>query len=435
MNTNELAQLIVLFILILLAAFFSSAESAYSSVNKLRIRSLADEGNKKAIKVMDLLEHSTKMLSAILIGNIIVTLVAAAITTSLAINKWGNSYIIPSTLLLIILVLVFGEVTPKFVAVAYSEELSLAYVGIIYGYTKLLTPVTFIFSSISKGLIHVFRINLSKETTTITEDELLTIVDVSHQEGVIESEERKMITNVVDFGDSVTKDVMVPRTDMVFGSVDMTYEELVEIFSIYKYTRIPIYSGTRDNIIGIINLKDLFFYTKSLSDFSIHDIMREPYFTYEYKGTAELFHEMKKDSIAIAIVIDEYGETAGLVTLEDLIEEIVGEIRDEYDEDEEDDIQKISDREFLVDGNTNLDEINETLGINLQSEEYESIAGYIIFLLDHIPEEGERVTDKNVTLTVDSIIKNRVDKVRIEVLPDDMEDNEDLDPLKTENII
>lgn len=435
MNTNEVAQLIVLLILILLAAFFSSAESAYSSVNKLRIRSLAEEGNKKAIKVMDLLEHASKMLSAILIGNIIVTVVAAAITTSLAINKWGNSYVIPSILLLTILILVFGEVTPKLVATAYSEELSLAYVGIIYAYTKLLTPITFIFSSISKGLIQVFSINLSKETTTITEDELLTIVDVSHQEGVIESEERKMITNVVDFGDSVTKDVMVPRTDMVFGSVDMTYEELVAIFSIHKYTRIPIYSGTRDNVIGIINLKDLFFNTKSLSDFTIHDIMREPYFTYEYKGTAELFHEMKKGSIAIAIVIDEYGETAGLVTLEDLIEEIVGEIRDEYDEDEEDDIQKISDREFLVDGNTNLDEINETLGINLQSEEYESIAGYIIFLLDHIPEEGERVTDKNINLTVDSIIKNRVDKVRIEVLPDDMEDNENLEPLKTENII
>ena len=190
-------------------------------------------------------------------------------------------------------------------------------------------------------------------------------------------------------------------------------------FSIHKYTRIPIYSESRDNIVGILNLKDLFFNVKDPSEFSIEEIMREPFFTYEYKRTFELFTEMKTNSITIAIVLDEYGETAGLVTLEDLIEEIVGEIRDEYDEDEEDAIQVIGDNEYLIDGSTIVDEINETLGIELEPIEYENIAGHMIYLFDHLPEEGETVVEQNVLLTVDTIVKNRIEKVRLKILPED----------------
>ena len=419
MDTSGVTQLVVIFILILLAAFFSSAESAFSSVNKLRIKTLADEGNNKALKVYDLLEQPSRLLSSVLIANIILVVAAATLTTVFAIEYLGSSYIVLSLIVLTILVLIIGEITPKFIANAFPENIAMAYVNIIFLFTKIMAPFSYVFNGTARGLLKLFKVDFEKETFTITEDELLTIVDASHEEGIIESEERRMITNVVDFGDSVTKDVMVPRADIIFGSDTMSYEELVDIFSIYKYTRIPIYSDSRDNVVGILNLKDLFFNVKDPSEFSIEEVMREPYFTYEYKRTFELFHEMKTNSIAIAIVLDEYGETAGLVTLEDLIEEIVGEIRDEYDEDEEDAIQVIGEDEYLIDGSTNVDEINEALCIDLEPLEYENIAGHMIYLFDHLPEEGETVVEQNILLTVDTIDKNRIEKIRLKILPDD----------------
>lgn len=424
MNTIGVTQLVAFIILLLLAAFFSSAESAYSSVNKLRIKSLADEGNKRAIKVYDLLEQPSKMLSSILIANIIVIITATTITTMFTIDNFGRSYVIPSIIIITILIIIFSEVTPKIIATTYSEQLSMAYINIISVFIKVMSPLSFIFSGITSKFLKLFKFKPQKSTYKITEDELLTIVDVSHKEGVIESEERNMITNVVGFGDSVAKDIMVPRTDIRFGSIDMSYEELAKIFSLYKFTRIPVYSDSRDNVVGILNLKDLFFNVNDTNNFSINDIMREPYFTYEYKRTFELFHEMKTNSIAIAIVLDEYGETAGLVTLEDLIEEIVGEIRDEYDGDEEDEIQVVSKTEFLIDGNTNVDDINDTLGTELEPVEYENIAGHMIYLFDHLPDEGETVSEQNIVLTVDSIEKNRISKVRLKILPEEEQDEE-----------
>ena len=259
------------------------------------------------------------------------------------------------------------------------------------------------------------RVDPKKKYTTMTENELRTIVDVSHEEGVIESEERKMITNVVDFGDSLAKDVMVPRISMAFANIDMTYSELIAVFQEEKYSRLPVYSEEKDDIIGIINLKDVFFFHGDEADFHVNDYMREPYYTYEFKKTSELLHEMRKESISMAIVLDEYGATAGLITVEDLLEEIVGEIRDEYDEDEEDVITQINEKEYLADGAAKLDEINEFIGLSLDSDDYDSIAGHIIHLLDHLPEEGEKITENNATFTVIKVDKNRIDKVKIEL--------------------
>ena len=427
MDTSGVTQLIIIIIFILLAAFFASAESAFSSINKLRIKTLADEGDRRASKVFDLLQKPTKMFISVLIANIIIVVVATTLTIVFTYNTLGSSYVIPALIVLTILFLIFGEIIPKYVALTHSESIAMAYVDIISIFTKIVSPITYIFSCISRGIMKLFKFNPASETYTITEDELLTLVDASHEEGVIENEERKMIANVVDFGDSVVKDVMVPRTDIIFGSDTMYYEELVEVFSQYKYTRIPIYSGSRDNVIGILNLKDLFFNVQDPNDFSIEQVLREPYYTYEYKRTFELFSEMKANSIAIAIVLDEYGETAGIVSLEDLIEEIVGEIRDEYDEDEEDDIQVISESEYLIDGNTNVDDINDMLGICLEPVEYENIAGHMIYLFDRIPKEGESVSEGNITLTVENISKNRIDKVRLEILPEDFEEDDNDD--------
>ncbi len=413
MDPSDAAQPIILLLLLLASTFFSGSETALTTVNKLRMRTLADDDVRGAKTVLKLISDPGKMLSAILIGNNIVNISASAIATTMAIDFWGNEWIGLVTGVLTMLILIFGEITPKSISTIYAEKISLRVAGLIYIITRILTPVIFIINKLCLGLMLLLRIDPKAKTIAITENELRTILDFSHEEGVIESEERRMITNVVDFGDSLAKDVMVPRIDMAFASADLTYEELVQSFSEDKYTRMPVYSETRDNVIGIVNLKDVFFYSGDKEDFHISDIMRDPYFTYEFKKTSELLIEMRRNSISLAIVLDEYGATAGLITIEDLLEEIVGEIRDEYDDDEEDSIQAVSDHEFIVDGNTKLDELNEVLGLDLESDDYDSIAGHIIYHLDHLPEEGETVTDQYAVFTVAAVEKNRIDKVHI----------------------
>lgn len=425
MDSSDVTQLIILGILLLLAAFFSSAEAAFMAVNKLRIRSLAEDEVKGAIIVSQLTENPEKMLSTLLIGNCIVNLSAAAMTTVFVVHRYGNIGVTITVALLILLVLIFCQIMPRTASAIYSEKLTLRYGKIVRFLTFLMTPVIFVINKISFGILLIFHINPQTKASTITEDELRSIVDVSHEKGVIESEERRMITNVVDFGDSLAKDVMVPRVDMAFAESTLSYDELVETFAVDKYTRMPVYMETRDNVIGIVNLKDLFFYNGSKEEFRIEDIMREPYFTYEYKRTSDLLKEMRKESIPIAIVLDEYGATAGLITLEDLVEEIIGEIRDEYDDDEEDAIQSIGENEYIVDGNTNLSEINEVIGLELESDDYDSIAGHMIYLLNHLPEVGETITDNNVVYTVKATEKNHISKVHIALIPETKKETEE----------
>lgn len=377
------------------------------------MRTLMEEGNKKAARVLEITDNSGKMLSAILIGNNIVNLSASSISTSLAIKLFGSVAAGIATGILTLLILIFGEITPKTLATINPEKISLSYANIIYYLMKLLTPVIFIINRLSLGFLRLLRVDPDNTQNQMTEEELRTIVDVSHETGVIESEEREMINNLFDFGDAVAKEVMVPRIDMTFANVNITYEELIEIFQEDKFTRLPVYEDTTDNVIGIINMKDLLLY-QDKEHFSIRDIMREPYFTYEHKNTAELFLEMRQSSISLAIVLDEYGATAGLITLEDLLEEIVGEIRDEYDMDEEDSIVQLSDREYLVLGSTNLEDLCEKLDLNFTSEDYDTIGGYLIGLLDHLPQKNEIIiTDDNVLLRVEKMDKNRVEKIYI----------------------
>jgi CBS domain containing-hemolysin-like protein len=247
----------------------------------------------------------------------------------------------------------------------------------------------------------------------MTENELLTIIDVSHEEGVLESEEKEMINNVVDFGDSLAKDVMVPRIDMVSIPVGTSYDELRSVFKKDMYSRLPVYEETKDNVIGIVTLKDFFKYEGSKDDFELSSLLREPYFTYEYQKTSDLLIQMRQNSINISIVLDEYGATAGIITLEDLLEEIVGEIRDEYDDDEEDDIRKLSPGEYRVDGSTRLEDINETFGCHIESDDYDSIAGHMISVLEHIPVEGEEITESSIRFVIEKMDKNRIDTIHV----------------------
>ena len=415
MDTSDIVQIISLIILLLLSAFFSSAETALTTVNKIRMRTLSESGNKKADRVLRVTEDSGKMLSAILIGNNIVNLSASSIATSFAIKHLGSVGAGIATGVLTFLVLIFGEVTPKTKATIHADKMSLSYAIIIEFLMKIFTPIIFIINKLSMGVLFLLRVDPNAKDELMTEEELRTIVDVSQETGVIEDEERDMIHNLFDFGDSEAKEIMVPRIDMTFVASDATYDEIIRIFREDKFTRLPVYEDSTDNIIGIINMKDLLL-CEDIESFSIKDIIREPFFTYEHKNTADLFIEMRKNSISLAIVLDEYGATAGLITLEDLLEEIVGEIRDEYDTDEVDAITQLSDREFMVLGSTSLDDVSDALDMEFSSENYDTISGYCLDHLDHLPEKNEIIlTDNDVLLRIDKVDKNRIERVYIKL--------------------
>ena len=414
MDSSDAIQIIVLILLLLLSGFFSSAETSLTTVSKIKMRALADDGNKRAAAVLEITEkHTGKMLSAILIGNNIVNICATALATTIAYN-FGGYMVSIMTAFMTVAILVFGEITPKNLATIKAQNLALAYIPIIKIFMTIMTPFIFIINLICNGILRLFRVDPKAKNNTMTEDELRTIVDVSHEDGVIESEEKEMIYNVFDLGDARAKDVMVPRVHVIFADVNSSYAELIDIFKEYKFTRLPIYEDTTDNVIGTINMKDLLLYDSKKSEFQIKDILREAYFTYEYKSISELLVEMRQASFNIAIVLDEYGETSGLITLEDILEEIVGEIHDEYDENEEENIKAVGKHEYIIEGSTNLDDLNDSLDLNLESEDYDSLGGFIIEKLDRLPKAGDSVsTEDGIRMVVEKLDKNRIETVHL----------------------
>ena len=423
MDSSDAIQFLILIILICLSAFFSSAETSMTTVNKIRIQALAYQGDKKAQTLLKVIEDSGKLLSTILIGNNIVNISASSLATTLTMRLFGNAAVSISTGIITLLVLIFGEITPKTLATVHAEKMALSYAKIIHILMFILTPVIFIVNKLAQGVLTLMRIDASAKGNTITEHELRTLVNVGHEEGVIESEERQMIYNVFDFGDSQAEDVMIPRIDVTFADVNSSYEDLVALFRNEKHTRFPVFEDTTDNIIGIVNVKDLLLTGKE--DFSVRKILREAYFTYEYKKTSELLMEMKENSVTFAVVLDEYGATSGIVTLEDLIEEIVGDIHDEYDSEEEELREIIPDREYIALGSARLDDLDEILHLNIASDDYDSIGGYIIEQLDRFPTAGESVTtDGGIRLVVDKAERNRIETVHI-YLPEKTEENFD----------
>ena len=411
MGPSDAIQLVILVILLALSAFFSSAETALTTVNRLRIRALVDDGDARAITLSKVIDDPGKLLSAILIGNNIVNISASSIATLLATEFFGSAGAGIATGVMTLLVLIFGEITPKTMASLKAEKIALKYAKTVYAIMLVFTPLIFILDLLSGGILQLFGVDPDKRDDSVTEEDLRTIVEAGHEDGVLESEEHKMINNVFDFGDHQAKDIMVPRVDMCFLKLNATYEDFMELYREEKFTRIPVYEETRDNVIGILNVKDLLLYDRN-QEFHVKDFLREAYYTNEFKNTSELMMEMRKNSISIAIVLDEYGATAGLVTLEDLLEEIVGDIRDEFDEAEAEEVQKLGENEYLVEGACKLEDLNDMIGLGIESEDYDSIGGIAIDALQHLPVEGEEVTLENgVRLVVEKVDKNRIEKV------------------------
>ena len=421
MDTPGAIQLAVLAVLLVLSAFFSSAETALTTISGVKIRAMVEENPKgRVLTLQKILDNKSKLISTILIGNNIVNISASSLTTSLVIRIWGNTVVGIGTGVLTLLVLIFGEIVPKTWAMCNNEKLSLAYANIIYFLMNILTPVIFIVDKISGFFLRLMHIDPSSRAA-MTETELKTYVDVSHEDGVIEQEEKKLIYNVFEFGDSVAKDIMIPRISMTTVDVNASYDELLAIFSESMYTRIPVYENEIDNIIGFVNVKDFLLVTDK-SVFQIRDIMREGYYTYEYKKTADLLLEMRHITSNVALVLNEYGATVGMITIEDLLEEIVGEIRDEYDEDEAELLKQLDDFQYEVGGSMKLNDINDALNTTFESEDYDSIGGIMIELLDRFPTEGEEViTENGISLTATKVDNNRIETVVI-LLPPPVEE-------------
>ncbi|QGU95894.1 DUF21 domain-containing protein [Clostridium bovifaecis] len=413
MDSDSTWQLIILAILLCSSAFFSASETALMSLSKIRIRHMVDEKIKGAQTVSKLVENPGKLLSAILIGNNVVNIGASALATSLAITYFGERGVGIATAIMTILVLIFGEITPKSIAARSSEKVSLKVANIVNMVTIILTPITIIFTYLTNGIVKLFGGKVDMGKPYITEEELKTIVDVSHEEGVLEVEEKQMIYNVFEFGDSQVKDVMVPRTDMISVEVDSAYDEIIEVFKREQFSRVPVYKDTTDNIVGVLHIKSLVFFDNSKEKFDINKYMIKPYFTYEYKPTTELFEEMRKNRVAMTVVLDEYGGTAGIVTMEDLVEEIVGEIEDEYDDKDHNEIEVIKEDEYIVDGSAKIELVNEMIGTSIESEDFDSIGGYVIGEIGGFPKKGETVECGNIKFIIEDIDKNRIKKLKI----------------------
>ena len=418
MDSSSIVQLVFLVVLLVLSGFFSSAETALTTVSLNKLKTVVDEGGRRgraARRVILMREDSSKLLSTILIGNNIVNISASALMTVLCTKLFGSSYVGVATGILTFFILIFGEITPKTLASLNNLSMSLYFSFPIYILMIILTPVISILDKICRGIFRILKVDPDKNPEQMTESELLKIVDVSSEEGVIENTEKQMITNVVDFGDAISKEIMIPRTDMVCLDVESTYEELMNVIEEENYSRIPLYEESKDHIVGVLYVMDILLKQEKLKkgELRIRDIMREPVFVYEYQRTAELFADMKVSSVTMCIVLDEYGVTAGLITMEDLIEEIVGDIRDEFDEHEKEWIKEISPGHYDVDGAVRLDDLNDAIGTSLESDSYDSIGGLMIELLDRLPEEGDMVRTGDTTLKCGRVERNRVERVDV----------------------
>ena len=420
MDSDLWIQILELIVLLALSGFFSSAETSMVSVSKIRLRTLEEEGDKKAALALKILENQSKMLSAILIGNNLVNTSAASIASLIA-YSFGGAAVSIATFIITFLILVFGEITPKTWATINADKLAIAYAPAVSLLMKILTPVIWFVNLFSSAILKLMGIKDSDKNQSMTESELRTIVDVSHEEGVIEEDEKDMINKVFDLGDAKAKEVMVPRVHVVMAEENSTYKDLLAIFREEKFTRIPIYKEKIDNIVGIVNMKDLLMYD-DFSHFDMQKILRKPKFTYENKKVSELLMEMKESTFNLAIVMDEYGEFSGIVTLEDIIEEIVGDVQDEYDAHEEENIVKLNNQTYDVKGYLSLHDLNDYLDLDLDSEDFDSIGGLVIDTLGRLPQTNdETILPNGIRIKVLKVEKNRIESVRL-ILPDTLKE-------------
>ena len=416
MESGSSPQLFLLLVLLMVLAFFSMAETSLTALGKLRLKNMINQGDKGAANIQKILTDQKKMLASILIAANLASVLVSSLATSMAIRLAGHNTasIGIATALVTVFIVIFGDITPKTYAAQNTEKVSLWVAKPLMYFMFLLTPAVAVFNKITSLILKLLGADTNPAySPIITEAELKTIVDVSHEEGVLESDEKTMITNVVDFGDFVAKDVMTPRTDIVAVPYDITYEAVLDIFREQGFTRLPVYKDNTDNIIGMLHLKDLAFLNTDAFGFNVDNLLRDVFYTYESKPTSQLFAMMRTKRITLAVVLDEYGGTSGIITLEDLLEEIVGDIADEHDEEEEYDIEAVNNNEYIVNGSAKITDVNERLDVKLESEDFDTIGGFVMGIMGRIPHSGDVLETSELKFIIEKIDKNRIIYIRI----------------------
>lgn len=413
MDSAQIMNIISLIILLILSSLFSCSETAFLSVSKIKIRTLAEEGNKKAKLVESLLDNQDRLLSAILVGNNLVNIGASSLTTAtiMAIFGDGAQTVAIATGVVTLCILIFGEITPKSLATQNADKLVFALAPFIRFVCVITKPVVFVLNIITGFIIKLLGGN-QEHGPSLTEEELKTIVTVGHEEGVLEKEEKEMIHNVFEFGETEIKEIMTPRIHVESLPDDCTYDELMNVYHDAQYSRYPIHDESFDEIIGVLNMKDLLFIDIDKEYFDVKKYMRETFVVYEFNQVNDVFASMRKEHATLAIVLDEYGVMSGIVTFEDIVEEIVGEIDDEYD-DASDDIVKINDHEYLVDGSLNLNEVNDEIDTHFESEDFESIGGLVLGEFSGVPKIKDKIEFPGVTIIIEKMHKNRIELLRL----------------------
>lgn len=428
MDTDSSMQLVILAALIFLSAIFSSAETAFLSANRIRLRNLQEDGEKKADLVLTMLENQNKLISALLVGNNIVNIGSSALATQMATIKYGDMGVGIATGVMTLLVLVFGEVVPKNLAAAHAETWAMFIAPFIRLVSLVLTPVVYLLTKLSDFVVRFSK--KDEDDPTITEDEFKILVNVGQEEGVFDESETEMINSIFEFDGTLVKAIMVPRIDIVAVDVEDNINEALRLIVEGGHSRIPAYEDSIDNIVGILYAKDIFEHLDADFDqMKVKELIRSAYYIPETKKVSDLLNELRLKKVHMAIILDEYGGTNGLVTIEDLIEEIIGDIQDEYDV-EEDLIVMHSDNQLVADARAPIGDVEEAFDVELDEElledsEADTIGGLAFENLGGIPAVGDEVTVDRFLIRIVEVSGRRIAKVEVVLLPPEEEELEE----------
>lgn len=411
MDSSSVSQIIALVFLVAMSAVFSSSETAITSVSKIKVRQLDQKDNKNAHLLKKLHDNMQTTISTILIGNNIVNIAASSIATILFTNIFHQNGALISTVVMTVFVLIFGEVLPKTIAQYKNKSVALKFSRFIYLLTIVFKPIVKVLNLLTRLIIKLF-VGEDEDSSTLTEEELKTLVEVSEEEGVLKNQETEIMINALELKETLAVDIMTPRTSMASVDIEDAESDLKEIIKNITYSRIPVYEDSIDDIIGVLHIKELAHkIIEDDRDFKVRDILKPAFYAYEYIPVVDLFKQMRTKNISISIIIDEYGGTSGIVTMEDILEELVGEIDDEYDNEKE--VTKLSDNEYLVDPEMRIDEVNERFDLDIQSDKFDSIGGFVIELLDRMPKSKDEVEFENMKFVVVNVDKRKITQLMI----------------------
>ena len=411
MDSSSVSQIIALVLLVAMSSVFSSSETAITSVSKIKVRQLDQKDNKNAHLLKKLHDNMQTTISTILIGNNIVNIAASSIATILFTNIFHQNGALISTVVMTVFVLIFGDVLPKTIAQYKNKSVALKFSRFIYLLTIVFKPIVKVLNLLTRLIIKLF-VGEDEDSSTLTEEELKTLVEVSEEEGVLKNQETEIMINALELKETLAVDIMTPRTSMASVDIEDAESDLKEIIKNITYSRIPVYEDSIDDIIGVLHIKELAHkIIEDDRDFKVRDILKPAFYAYEYIPVVDLFKQMRTKNISISIIIDEYGGTSGIVTMEDILEELVGEIDDEYDNEKE--VTKLSDNEYLVDPEMRIDEVNERFDLDIKSDKFDSIGGFVIELLDRMPKSKDEVEFENLKFVVVNVDKRKITQLMI----------------------